>query len=108
MIHFPGAKFDGLESLSVIRAAAESIGIATVAQDFSGRFFKQGATASVALETEKNLKANQITELRQQWEDKYSGSGNYHRPLVLPNGLTAKQLTIPANDAQLLERENSK
>lgn len=46
----------------------------------------------------------QIARLQTAFQNKYSGSENFHRtPLVLTEGLKARELSLSAEDAQLLE-----
>ena len=47
---------------------------------------------------------DQVTQLQNAFRAKYSGMDNAHKlPLVLTEGLTAKEISLSAEDAQLLE-----
>ena len=104
MLHFPGVGFDGLRSLTPIRAALRpSAGIALAADEYAGSFFANGARADFALTTQGTLSKEQVETLRSTWAQRHGGTRNAHLPAVLTGGLDFKQLTMSADDAQLLE-----
>lgn len=105
MLHFPGFGFNGERSASVIAyAARQSVGNALAMDEYTGRFFAKGAHHSIVLETDKAMKPDKVFELQRMFAEKYSGIENAHeKPLVLTEGMTAKPVTMSANDAQLIE-----
>lgn len=110
MLHFPnfGANALGsaqnLRSLSVVSAAAQSMGIALAAEEFSGRFYSSGATPRYVLSSEKKLADEAVIKLRESWDRTYGTTPtNSRKPLILTEGLTATALSLSAADAQLLE-----
>lgn len=105
ILHFPGFGFDGLKSMSVISYAARAaVGNALAMDEYSGKFFSNGAHPSIVLNAAHQMKADQIERLQQAFASKYSGADNFHRlPLVLTEGIQAKELSLSAADSQLLE-----
>lgn len=105
ILHFPGFGFDGIKSMSVIAyAARNAIGNALAMDEYSGKFFANGAHPSISLEAPGKMSPDQITAMQQAFNRRYSGLENAHRvPLVLTEGITAKELSLSAEDAQLLE-----
>ncbi len=105
LLHFPGFGFDGIKSMSVIAHAARSaVGNALAMDDYSGKFFAGGAHPSIVLSSDKTMKPDQISQLQAAFVAKYSGVDNMHRlPLVLTEGLKASNLSLSAEDSQLLE-----
>lgn len=109
MLHFPGLGFAGDKSLSVIQYAARTaIGIALSAEQHSGSALAAGLVSRVALEAPAGVRFDQqqIDEMRRQWVERYGLVPDTIKsalPLILAGGLTAKQLTITPQDAQLLE-----
>lgn len=105
ILHFSGFGFDGLKSMSVISYAAKAaIGNALAMDDYSGKFFANGAHPSISLESPKAMNPDQVSAMQQAFARKYSGLENAHKfPLVLTEGITAKELSLSAEDAQLLE-----
>lgn len=107
ILHFPGLGFsdETMRSMSVIQFGARSaIGNALAMDEYSGKFFEGGAHPSIVLATDKVMSETQITGLQRAFASKYAGMANAHRiPLVLTEGLSAKELSLSAEDAQLLE-----
>src|SRR5690554_4735321 len=104
ILHIPGFGFDGTRGMSVIRhAAREAIGLALAAEGFSSRFFASGAHADVALKVPGKMTQEQIDNLRRIWASKYGGAHNASLPIVLTEGTDLKEVTISAQDSQLIE-----
>jgi len=107
ILHFPGLGFDDvtMRSMSVIQYGAKNaIGNALAMDEYSGKFFTNGAHPSISLEAPAKMNAEQITAMQQAFARKYSGLENAHKfPLVLTEGVTAKELSLSAEDAQLIE-----
>lgn len=103
MLHFPGIGFDGKRSLTPIRAALRApAGIALAADEFAGAFFKNGARPDFALSTDGRLDPEQADYIRTTWGRHHQGPSNAHLPAILSGGLKVQQLTMSAEDAQLL------
>lgn len=105
VLHFPSFGFDGLKSMSVISHAARSaVGNAMAMDEYSGKFFANGAHPSIILQAPHKMGPEQASDLRNAFVQKYSGIDNAHRlPLVLTEGVTAKEISLNAEDSQLLE-----
>lgn len=105
ILHFPGFGFDGLKSMSVIAyAARNAVGNALAMDEYSGKFFQNGAHPSIVLKAAGKMTPEQVTTLQTAFATKYAGLDNAYRlPLVLTEGLDAKEISLSAEDAQLLE-----
>lgn len=107
ILHFPGLGFDDvtMRSMSVIQYGARSaIGNALAMDEYSGQFFAEGAHPSIILNSANKMNPQQIIDLQTAFRNKYAGIGNAHKnPLVLTEGITAKEISLSAEDAQLLE-----
>ncbi len=105
ILHFPGLGFDGIRSMSVIKyAARNATGNAISMDEYSGKFFQNGAHPSIILQYPNKVSNDQVNQLQESFARKYSGLDNYHKiPLVLSEGGTAKEISLSAEDAQLLE-----
>jgi HK97 family phage portal protein len=104
VIHIPGFGFDGLRGMSAIQwGARNGIGIALATDEFSGRFFGDGAMVKHAIRAEGKMDQALIDQLREQWAERYSGLDNAFKPIVLTQGLDVKELSLSAEDSQLLE-----
>lgn len=104
MLHIPGPGFDGLTGMSQIRhALRNSAGIALAADEYSGGFFKNGARPDFAIEVPGAVSPDQQSMIRQSWQDRYGGTSNAHLPALLTGGVKVHELTLNAEDAQLIE-----
>lgn len=104
MLHFPGLGFDGLRSLTPIRAALRpTAGIALAADEYAGAFFRNGARHDFALATDSPLTKEQAQQIRAVWAERHQGLSSAHNIAVLHSGLKVQQLSMSAEDSQLLE-----
>jgi len=109
MIHVPGPGFDGRRGLSQIAyALRQSANIAIDAGDQAASVLSAGMRPDLALLPGENTKLDekQITLMRQQWIERYSGKGKGVAPIILTGGVGLKELNLKASDAQLLETRN--
>jgi HK97 family phage portal protein len=106
ILHFPGVGFDGLRSLTPIAAAlGHAASLALDADNYASAFFRGGARADHAVVVPPTLKLDEDQKalLKESWaaqKQHYNATGV---PPFLVGGMDIKQLTINANDAQLLE-----
>lgn len=78
-------------------------GTALAADEFSGKFFSNGARPDYFLTTDDNLKEENIELMRSQLKEKYGGVANAHLPGILHGGLKVSTISMPNVDAQLLQ-----
>jgi HK97 family phage portal protein len=103
MLHVPSLGFNGLRSPSPITYnAREAVGTALAAEEFTSRFFSQGATFDIALKTAGKLSPEQAEALRTSYLARNGGNRNNRIPLVLAGGLEVEKLSITPADAALL------
>lgn len=103
MLHIPGAGFDGKNGMSQIRHGLRaSAGIALAADQYSAEFFSNGSRPDFALEFPGVLTPEQQAMIRENWYSRYQGSGNRHLPALLTGGAKVHEVTMTAEDSQLL------
>ena len=102
--HVPGFGFDGLRGYSVINLSRETIGLGLSVNEFTQRFYGQGMNFGIALETDKTFKdQTEVDSVRKQFEERYGGLANAHRPIVLQGGMKINRIPISFTDAQTIE-----
>ena len=107
MFHLHGASDDGVNGYSVARLGAESLGRAIAQDRFSSSFFRSGSSPKGALRFAKRFRdPEELERLRTQWQETYSGELGWHKPLILEQGAEWQQITIPPEDAQMIESQN--
>jgi HK97 family phage portal protein len=104
ILHIPGMGFDGLKGYSVVSMARQSIGLGVAAERFGGALFGNMAKPGVVIEHPKTLTPTTAARLREGWDRAYGGGPDRaHGTAVLEDGMTARILTIPPDDAQFLQ-----
>jgi len=101
ILHVRGLGFSGLEGLSVVGAARQSIGSALAAEKYVGTFYGNGGRLPYVLKLEKNFRNDQEFEkFRVDWEAVYRTPNR--APITLP-GMEYQPIGVTAEDAQFLE-----
>lgn len=103
VFHLKGKSSDGIEGVSVLTYARDSIGMALATEEYGGRLFSQATRLSGVLQTDKELSKPAQQRLKAQWESTYTGLENAHRVAVLEEGLKWQQMGMTNEDAQFLE-----
>jgi HK97 family phage portal protein len=92
-----------LGGMSTISAGRQVFGLATAVNTASQTTFANGMRPSGVLTVPGVLKPDQREPLEKALGDKFIGSVNAGRPMLLEAGVTWQQLTINPEDAQMLE-----
>lgn len=103
IFHLPGMSYDGLAGVSVIRHAAQSMGLALAAEKYGASFFGRGSLLSGILKTASKLDRGVARSLLEEWRAAKTGIETAHDVAVLDQGLEFQPLTMPHDDAQFLE-----
>ena len=103
MLHFPGAGYNGIRSVSALKHGLKNgAGIAKAADDQAAQYMEDGARPDFAIEVPGEMTPDARETLRKSWMDRHSGQGSKKAPVVLAGGMKLHQLTMSAEDAQLL------
>lgn len=93
--------------LSPMQYAKETLGLAVAVEDSANKLFANGMRPSGVLQASTPLKPDQRENLRKYLDLKFSGSGNWHLPLVLEGGMTWTAADgMSPEDAQMLQTRN--
>lgn len=103
VLHIPGLSYDGFLGKSPIRLAAEAIGLSLATEEFTARFFSNGAQTSGYLSHPGVLSDPARENLRKSIEERYGGLTNAWRIMLLEEGTKWEQTGMKLVDAQLLE-----
>jgi HK97 family phage portal protein len=105
VFHLRGATLDGINGLSMVRQAAEAIGLGLQAQRATARVYKNGSFNSAPLSTEKGLSDTAYNRLKEDWQDRYGGADNAGKTPILEEGLKPVNVGQSARDAQFIETQ---
>jgi HK97 family phage portal protein len=103
ILHIPGLGFDGFVGYSIVRMAAQSIGLGKAMETFGSNYFGQGTHPGVIVSHPGKLSDTGSENLRNSLAATYSGLGKAHRLMLLEEGMKLEKLGIPPNDSQFLE-----
>ena len=101
VLHIPGLSFDGLVGMSPIAACRNAVGAGLAADEYSSRYYANGAAPMGILETPTLINNPEL--LRQSWNEAFGGSRNAGKVAVLEQGTTFKPISLSPQDSQLLE-----
>jgi HK97 family phage portal protein len=91
-------KFD-----SPIHHCRELIGTALTLQQYTGRFFSNGARPAGALLHPEALGEEAAKRLRESWQETFGGARNSHKVAILEEGMKYEPFASPNDNAQLNE-----
>jgi HK97 family phage portal protein len=103
IINIVGLSIDGIQGLSIIKYAAQSLGLTISTEKFGSSFFKNGSKPSGTLELPEGKRCNDKSQVRTEWNQLYTGTENAGKIAILENGMKYKQIGIPPEDAQFLQ-----
>ena len=106
ILHIPGLGWNGTQGLSTIKHVAQnSVGTALAADEYSASFFANDSTPPgyIRYPDGKKVTKEQADEIRNYWNAKHQGRGNHHKLAVLQDGAEFKEITVSAEDAQLIQ-----
>lgn len=95
--------YGGLLGSSMTRMAANALGGALAAEDFTAEFFKNGAAPSGTIEIPDELTDEAYLRLKKDWKESHTGKGNRHRAPILEGGAKFNPLSLTNQESQLLE-----
>jgi len=103
VIHVPGVGFNGLNGMSVIKYALKNAaGTAQAAEDYSGAYFRNGAKSDLAIVVPGATTADQVALMKSNFAASRRLSQSFE-PVVLSGGATLQEITLTAEDSQLLQ-----
>lgn len=100
ILHLRSMSRDGIRGMSLVRQAADAIGLAIAADVALGRLYRQGSFINGYLTHPKSLSEPAIERLRAYFSGWFSGADNAGRTPIFEEGLEYKALGPTAKDAQ--------
>lgn len=104
ILHVRGYSNDGLNGISVLRAAREAVGLAVAAERHGGRLFTNGARLSMVAQHPDEFSDEAVERIKEGIVAAGTGE-NLGGVLMLENGVTLNSapITMTNDDAQFLE-----
>lgn len=102
-IHLRERTDDGVIGKSRIARANETVSGVRAADEWARQFLANGANPSGVITSDAMMTQEQVDSLRSQISERFQGSGNSGRPMVLTQGLQWKTVSMSPEDSELLE-----
>lgn len=106
IVHWKGLSISGRIGLSVLAFARQSFGNALALVENSGRLYSNGMRPGGALTMPNFLKGDQREQVRANIADQIGGVAKTGGTIILEGGMKYESLSIPPEDAQMLESQN--
>jgi HK97 family phage portal protein len=104
MIHILNFSYDGINGVSTLTHAANTLGISADSESHARGFFKGGANAAGILKVQSVLSAKQKADLKTAWSSTFNaGTGEPNGVAVLEGNMDYQPITVNPKDAQMLE-----
>lgn len=103
VFHVPFMSPDGIRGVSAFQAFRESLGAALAAEDAASAMFANGVRLSGIVRAKKKLAEGGADRLKASFRTKFSGPEHVGEVAVLDEDADFTPLTIPPQDAQLLQ-----
>lgn len=101
--HLPFLSPDGLTGLSPLQACRTVLGTSLAAEKVAESFYRNGTKLSGIMKTQATLNDTQSGALKSRWRQLFSGPSHAGEVAILDSGAEFEPLTLPPEDAQLLQ-----
>jgi HK97 family phage portal protein len=105
IFHVRAMTTEGLKGLSPLDVGLRNFGTAIAAEEHTAAYFGRGVKPTGSLEHPGKLSAEAQENLKKSFEEKYAGTKNAYRLLILQEGMRYNTLSHSAEQAQLLQNK---
>jgi HK97 family phage portal protein len=103
ILHFVKYSLDGINGISVLQNARNTLGLSYDTEAQAAQFYKSGCNLQGVLTAEGQLNETQINNIKSSWNKAYAGNGVGSGLAVLQGNMTYQPIQISSKDAQLIE-----
>lgn len=104
MIHILNFSYDGINGVSTLNHARQTLGLSMDSENHAQGFFKGGANLAGLLKVQSSLTAKQKLDLKTSWQTAFSPTtGTPNGVAVLEGNMDFQPITVNPADAQLLQ-----
>lgn len=103
VFHLRGLSLDGMHGMSLVRQAAEAIGLARQIENAAARLFVNGMLVGGAITHPQTLGPVAQKNLMESIEARYSSAENAGKWIVLEEGMKAEKFANTAQESQQIE-----
>lgn len=95
----------GVEGLSPIGLARQSVGLSFAAQQYMAGFYARDATPGGSIVVDGELSDTAYERMERQWKDLHEGWSNSNTMAIMEGGAKWAQTTLSPQDAQFIETQ---
>lgn len=88
-----------------LQAASVTYDLDNYAEKWNSQFFKNSASPSAALSTDKVLAKDVRTRLQKKLDENYRSVDNAHKTMILENGLKWQSISVSQKDMDFIEQQ---
>lgn len=104
MIHILNFSYDGINGISTLQHARQTLELATDSESHAAGFFKGGANLAGILKVNSSLTSKQYQDLKSSWNASFRPTtGTPNGVAILEGNMEFQPVTISPADSQLLE-----
>ncbi|TPM92937.1 phage portal protein [Mesorhizobium sp. B2-1-3A] len=103
VMHLVGLTLDGVNGVSVLTYARESIGLSLTMENHGATIFKNGARVSVVLKHPAKLGKEGLDFLKTSLDDYRAGGESEGKALILEEGMSTERLAMTSEDAEWID-----
>jgi len=103
VVHLRGLSLDGVVGLSPVAYHRETIGLGMAAEKYGAAFFGNNAKPGGILTMKQVISPERAQQLREDFEDRFAGSENAHKLMILDGEMGWQQVGMDNADAQFIE-----
>jgi HK97 family phage portal protein len=103
VFHFHPLGYDGLTGYNLPRLVKDPLGNALAAQAFAGAFFGNSTSTSGVIEVPDAMSEPAFKHLRESFFQRYAGSGNQWKPIILEQGAKFNPTSTEPQKSQMIE-----
>ena len=103
MLHILNHSVDGINGISTIAYASQTLGLANASEAHAQGFFTGGANVGGILAVQGPLNQKQADDIKSKWNNAFGPVGTPNGIAVIPGNMTFQTVTVNPSDAQLLE-----
>jgi HK97 family phage portal protein len=103
ILHYKAYSEDGINGISVLSRASETINTARAAQTYENKLYTQNARPSGILKVADKVEPEAKKKIKEEWEKIHSGVDNAFKIAVLDLGLEFQQIQLTNKDTQFVE-----
>lgn len=103
MIHLLGFSNDGIIGQPLITYASKAIKLGLAVERYAQKYFENGTATRGVLKAPPNITPEQYSQVVDAWQAAHTGNDNAWTTPVLAYGVEWQDVSVPNNDAQLIE-----